>query len=535
MSDDYFLEQIAGLRRQVKQLKQGRVTYRAATVTAVDTATSTFAADVEGAGETSGLYAEPSFLPAVGDTVRLSLVGAKPIYQPHRIGEDAVGYTELAPVVGGDISNAILTSTNAMTAANGKNKVTFSAANPSGSGTVAGDPWFKRDTTTGVVTGSWEWDGAAWQSRTYGNLVLAGLDAGKITAGTINADIIVGAQVATGTSGQRSGINSLGLFAYDSAGTKTVDLNGVSNLITGTMQTALTGRRIVTGASGSTGEITFYPSTGTATSYLRSFTETAGVEALQLGLVSGQSSDSPLWNRLNINSDEWTNLRSNKIDLNYLNGGVFVVRQLSSRNTSATATTRMQIDAASSMVFAPDNATVYQVSNGAHTFYPASSSSSGWIKVRPNLISDSNFRTPYLEWATDNNGVSGAGAYKGVLKFIMRTGGVNPAFQFRDGADSVYYPLEASAFNVATSSEKVKTDIVDLSDEALPMVRKTKARRYRLKSEQFPDEQIGLVIEESPSLILGANGESIDLYRMVTLLWKAVQELDANMPGGPRP
>jgi len=493
---------------------------------------------VAGADETSGIYAEPSFLPAVGDTVRLSLVGAKPIYQPHRIGEDAVGYTELAPVVGGDISSAILTSTNAMTAANGKNKVTYSAvaAPTSGiSGTVAGDPWFQRNTTTGVVTGSWEWDGSVWQSRSYGDQVLNGLTAGKITAGTINADVLVAGQVATGTSGQRSGINSLGLFAYDAAGTKTVDINGVTNLITGTMQSALTGRRIVTGASGSTGEITFYPASGTATSYLRSITETAGVEAVQLGLVSGQASDSALWNRLNINSDEWTNLRSNKIDLNYLNGGVFVVRQLSSRNASATATTRMQIDASQTLMWAPDNATVYQLSNGAHTFYPASQASSGWIKIRPNLISDSNFRTPYLEWATDNNGVSGAGAYKGVLKFIMRTGGVNPAFQFRDGADSVYYPLEASAFNVATSSEKVKTDIVDLSEAALPMVRKTKPRRYKLKDEKFPDEQIGLVIEESPSLILGANGESIDLYRMVTLLWKAVQELDANMPGGGKP
>lgn len=532
MSDDYFLEQIAGLRRQVADLRKGRVTYRAATVTAVDTASSTFTADVAGAGTTSGIDSEPSFLPAVGDTVRLTLFGAKAVYQPHRIGEDAVGYTELTSTVSGDITYGTTTATTALSTANGKNRVTYSTLDPSGSGTVAGDPWFKRDATTGVVTGSWEWTGSAWQSRSYGDQVLNGLTAGKITAGTINADVLVAGQVATGTSGQRSGINSLGLFAYNAAGTKTVDLNGVSNLITGTMQTALTGRRIVTGAAGTTGEITFYPSSGTATSYLRSFTETLGVEALQLGLTSGQASDSPLWNRLNINSDEWTNLRSNKIDLNYLNGGVFVVRELSSRNTSAAQTVRMQIDAGSSLMFAPDNATAYQLSNGAHTFYPASSSSSGWIKVRPNLISDSNFRTPYLEFATDNNGVTGAGAYTGVMKVTVRTGGTNPTFQFRNGADTAWWGLEALSF-VQSSSREFKTGISDYATEALPAVRQTKVRRYLVAND--PAERIGLIAEESPTDILGPDHNSIDLYQMIALLWKAIQELDAKIPGGGKP
>lgn len=531
--NDYQTEQIAEIKKRLAALEGGRVTYRAATVSAVDAGASKFSADVTGAGTLSGISAEPSFLPAVGDTVRLSLVGATPIYQPKRIGEDAVGYTELAPVVGGDISSALLNSTTAMTTANGKNKVTYSTADASGTGTAAGDIWFKRSSVTGIVTGSWEWDGSAWQVRSFGDQVLNGLTAGKITAGTINADLIVSSQIATGTTGQRSGINSLGLFAYNSAGTKTVDLNGVTNLITGTMQSALTGRRIVSGSAGSTGEITFYPASGTQTSYVRSITESAGVEAIQVGLVSGQTSDSALWNRLNINSDEWTNLRSNKIDLNYLTGGAFIVRQLSSRNASATATTRIQIDASNSQFWASDNQTVYQIVNNAHIFYPATSATSGWIKIKPNLITDTNFRTPYIEWATDNNGVAGAGAYSGVMKFIMRSGGVNPAFALRDGADSVYYPIEASAFNVATSSEKVKTDIVDLTDSALPLVRKTKPRRYRLKDERFPDEQIGLVIEESPGIILGAEGQSIDLYRMVTLLWKAVQELDETKVGRP--
>lgn len=461
MSDLY--DPIGEIKQRIKRIESARVTYRAATVTAVDAVASTFDADVEGAGVTTGLSAEPSFLPAVGDQVRLTLVGAKPIYQPHRIGAEAVGTGEIAAL---------------------------------------------------AVT----------------NPKVGSVDVAKVTAGTVNADWIIAGQIATGTSGQRAGINSLGLFAYNSAGTKTVDLNGVSNLLTGTLQTALTGRRIVTGASGTTGEITFYPASGTATSYVRSFTEGGGVEALQVGLTSGQASDSPLWNRLNINSDEWTNLRSNKIDLNYLNGGVFVVRQLSSRNTSATATTRVQIDASSSLFFAPDNATVYQVSNGAHTFYPASSATSGWVKIKPNLISDSNFRTPYIEFATDNNGVSGAGAYTSLIKFIVRTGGTNPAFQFRTGDDSAYQTIEAA--NVTgSSSMKVKTDYEDFNGDPLSMLRPIKLRKFRrIGQDPATPKELGVFAEEVPAE-MGTNPGDDGRPTMVTflpsiaLLIGAVQQL----------
>ena len=77
------------------------------------------------------------------------------------------------------------TATAAQTTANGKNKVTYSASTPSGSGTAAGDIWFQY-TTGGVIIGQWTWNGSSWVSNTIDSVVIASLDAGKITAGTIS-------------------------------------------------------------------------------------------------------------------------------------------------------------------------------------------------------------------------------------------------------------------------------------------------------------------------------------------------------------
>jgi hypothetical protein len=72
-----------------------------------------------------------------------------------------------------------------------------------------------------------------------------------------------------------------------------VDLNRVSKLITGTLQSALPGRRMVFGAAGSTGAIDFYAPDGTK-SQIRAWTEAGGVEAIQFGIPVTADN---LWNR----------------------------------------------------------------------------------------------------------------------------------------------------------------------------------------------------------------------------------------------
>ena len=87
------------------------------------------------------------------------------------------------------IATAQGAATTALTAANGKNKIIFSASDASGTtGYTAGDMWMKRD-AAGTIIGQWEFT-TTWQKRTIGETVLGNLSAGKITSGTIAADRI---------------------------------------------------------------------------------------------------------------------------------------------------------------------------------------------------------------------------------------------------------------------------------------------------------------------------------------------------------
>lgn len=120
----------------------------------------------------------------------------------------------------------------ATTTANGKNSITWSVNNPSGTG-VDGDTWFKRDATTGVVIGQWEWVSGAWAVRTLASVVIAALDAGKITtgyldaarikAGSITADrVVVGAAGnlipnGSGEWGALGGWSNTTLMSFDAA------------------------------------------------------------------------------------------------------------------------------------------------------------------------------------------------------------------------------------------------------------------------------------------------------------------------------
>jgi hypothetical protein len=78
----------------------------------------------------------------------------------------------------------------AQTTADGKNSVTYSPNAPTTDvpGKQTGDQWFQRSSSTGVVAGFYEWTSAGnWKARTLDNAVLANLDAGKITAGYLDA------------------------------------------------------------------------------------------------------------------------------------------------------------------------------------------------------------------------------------------------------------------------------------------------------------------------------------------------------------
>lgn len=98
----------------------------------------------------------------------------------------------------------------------------------------------------------------------------------------------------------------------------------------------------------------------------------------------------------------------------------------------------------------------------------------------------------------------------------------------RDHDDTVFAPFYGSAFNVS-SHRKFKENIQDFTDSVLEKVKNTPIRKYQMKEAETNAEQIGLVYDEAPEELRSEDGETLQLYKTVSYLWKAVQELTAKV------
>jgi hypothetical protein len=112
-------------------------------------------------------------------------------------------------------STANFTSTGTVydaiaTSASGKNAIHYSTSTPSGGG-ISGDVWFQFGTgpDAGNIIGQWTYSGSAWVATAITNTVIANLDAGKLTAGSIavgiglTSPIIEGGVIRTAAVGNR--------------------------------------------------------------------------------------------------------------------------------------------------------------------------------------------------------------------------------------------------------------------------------------------------------------------------------------------
>lgn len=117
-------------------------------------------------------------------------------------------------------------ASTAQTTANGKNKVTYSTATPGTTANTAGDIWFQYG-TSGVNNGRiiaqyTGGGGSTWTQTTISGSVLANLDAGSITAGTLSVALGI-----TGTSGNFS-VNAVTGALVASSATITGAVNAIS-------------------------------------------------------------------------------------------------------------------------------------------------------------------------------------------------------------------------------------------------------------------------------------------------------------------
>ena len=124
-------------------------------------------------------------------------------------------------------------ASTAQTTANGKNKVTYSTSTPGSTANTAGDIWYQYGTASpnvGRIIAQYSGaGGTSWTQTTISGLVVANIDAGSITTGTIS----VGLGITTGTG--TFTVNALTGALFANSATITGAITATSGSFTGTI------------------------------------------------------------------------------------------------------------------------------------------------------------------------------------------------------------------------------------------------------------------------------------------------------------
>lgn len=78
---------------------------------------------------------------------------------------------------------------------------------------------------------------------------------------------------------------------------------------------------------------------------------------------------------------------------------------------------------------------------------------------------------------------------------------------------------------VAPSKESLKENIEVFDKSGMDIINSAKAKTYNYKERNNNEKKIGLIAEESPEEILTEGKDAVDIYSMVTISWKALQEI----------
>ncbi|WP_214771278.1 phage tail protein [Exiguobacterium sp. s133] len=97
------------------------------------------------------------------------------------------------------------------------------------------------------------------------------------------------------------------------------------------------------------------------------------------------------------------------------------------------------------------------------------------------------------------------------------------------GSSNIYAPGKVYASGVAlTSSVTRKTNIEVYNEDAIDFVKSVNIYTYHYQSDvdefNFENKQIGVLAEAVPMLLRGGESDSINVYALTSMLWKAVQQ-----------
>lgn len=93
----------------------------------------------------------------------------------------------------------------------------------------------------------------------------------------------------------------------------------------------------------------------------------------------------------------------------------------------------------------------------------------------------------------------------------------------------VYGVIKANGVTLTSLREK-KKDIVPFEKSALDIIESAQVREFKYLDETSEDNtHIGLIVDESPQEVVSNDGQGVDSYDMVSISWKAIQEMNATI------
>lgn len=368
---------------------------------------------------------------------------------------------------------------------------------------------------------------------------IGSLGVGRLTAGTLDAVVVVGQRIVaspTGiTTGRRAELWTGGLRAFDTSETLTLDLNGVSNMMMGRLITGpVSTRRIELGVDGSAGELRFY-APDNAYTFFKSITSGDGREGLQIGAaIPGAPA---LWNSMFYNQQEWASYQTKIHDFAFQDR--WSVVQAPDRGTGVSDYRLLlqpgEFTVRGGTLGASDRAWTYNLLSGHvdHWFQDG-----GRFEVRRAAATGQSAGIHLTQ--TDGIGI------------ILRSYTANElagTLDVRNGFDNGFSAIRASAFQV-NSDQRGKEDIKDATvSSPLELVDAIRPRQYRRKhSGDRPvlDEQgkvvsatkgrgpveTGVIAQELPAFVASGTEDTemgYDTGRWLLLLTLAIQELNRKL------
>ena len=118
---------------------------------------------------------------------------------------------------------------------------------------------------------------------------------------------------------------------------------------------------------------------------------------------------------------------------------------------------------------------------------------------------------------------------------LLASGGIRLAFNQGDPTFRVERwdggPANLVAATINGSSDRaIKKNINEFGETALDHINTTKIYNYHFKDDDESErKKIGIMADEAPACVVGYEGKNIDMYSMISVAWKAIQELTARV------